>query len=134
MSTSSGSRAEQSLADRYGAPSPGRRLGGLLAIGGVAVAFLGWVVWATLGHESPGYGAQLHSYVVLSEHRVRVWLDAHRTTDRSFACTLTAQAEDHSVVGETRVPVPAGAAGDLKLRASIKTDRRATTAVVSECH
>ncbi len=74
MSTSSGSRAEQSLADRYGAPSPGRRLGGLLAIGGVAVVFLGWVVWATLGHESPGFGAQLVWYVVLSEHRLCLFI------------------------------------------------------------
>lgn len=125
---------EQSLTDRYGARSPAGRIGWLLGVTALAVAFLAWVVWAALDSAPPGYGAKLHSYEVISEHEVQVTLDARRAANRPLACTVTAQAEDHSVVGETEVEIPPGAAGDITVTASVKTDREATTALVSGCH
>lgn len=133
MSTSELGGGEQSLADRYGAPSAAGRRGWLLAVAALAAVFVAWVVWAALHSASPGYGARLQSYDVVSPHEVRVELDAHLAADRSLVCTVTAQAADHSVVGETQVRVPAGVARDLTVTRSVKTDREATTAVVSDC-
>jgi Domain of unknown function (DUF4307) len=132
--SSSGTAREQSLDDRYGRPSPTRRIAWWIGITTSAVAFLAWVVWAALGSaSSAGYGATLRSYDVISPHLVRVQLDVHRAADRPFLCTVTAQADDHSVVGETQVRVPRGAESDLTVTASVKTDREATTAVLSTC-
>lgn len=130
--TTANSSGEQSLADRYG-DAPAGRSGWVLGVGMLGAAFVAWVVWAALAHSSPGYGATMHSYDVVSAHEVRVQLDAHRSTDRLLVCTVTAQAKDHSVVGETQVRVPLGPEGDVHVSASVKTDRQATTAVVSAC-
>lgn len=133
MSGSAIDSGEQSLADRYGTRSRTNRLTSILGVGALAVAFGAWLVWAALGHSSPGYGAKLQSYDVVSPHQVRVQLLAHRADHQPLVCTVTAEAADHSVVGETQVRVPLGAAGDLTVTAAVKTDREATTAVVSTC-
>jgi Domain of unknown function (DUF4307) len=133
-SSSSTTAGEQSLADRYGERSSSRRIIGLLGVAALALAFLAWVVWATLGNESSGYGATLRSYHVVSPHAVRVQLDAHRPAQQLLVCDVSAQAQDHSVVGETEVAVPRGPEGDVVVTATVKTDRRATTAVLSTCH
>jgi hypothetical protein len=126
--------SEQSLEERYGATRPGNRLGWLVGVALLALGFVAWVVWAALSSASDGDGATLRSYEVVSEHQTRVQLDVHRTAGHRLVCTVTAQAEDHAVVGEKQVSVPgAGAAQDITLTVSVKTDREATTAVVSDC-
>jgi hypothetical protein len=126
--------AEQSLEERYGVPSRRRRLLWFAAVGVLAVGFVGWVVWAGLNQASAGYGATLQSYDVVSEHRVRVQLDIHRSAGQPVICLVTAQASDHAVVGQQQVRVRSGPGGDLSVVADVKTDRRATTALVSQCH
>lgn len=124
--------SEQPLEDRYGAPRPGRRLAWLVGVGVLAIGFVAWVVWAGLGQASPGYGATLRSYQVLSQHQTRVRLDVSGAVGQSFVCTVTAQAEDHAVVGEESVRLTGSATGRT-VTMSVKTDRKATTAVVSNC-
>lgn len=125
---------EQSMAERYGDTSPAAKRARILAVGLLFLALVAWAVWAALDHASPAYGARIRSYDVVSPHQVRVQLDVHRLADAGFGCTVTAQAEDHSVVGEKLVQVPRGAAGDLVVTTSVVTDREATTAVISNCH
>jgi diadenosine tetraphosphatase ApaH/serine/threonine PP2A family protein phosphatase len=134
VSSSSTAADEQPLENRYGERPPSSRVIRLLGVGALALAFLAWVVWATLGNESPGYGATLRSYEVVSPHEVRVQLDAHRPAHQLLVCDVSAQAQDHSVVGETLVRVPRGPEGDVVVTARVKTDRLATTAVLSTCH
>jgi Domain of unknown function (DUF4307) len=126
--------AEQSLAERYGAISRRRRLrwgGAALVL--VVVGSLAWLVWAALAQQSPGYGAALRSYDVVTKHRVRVVLAVHRATGKGLVCTVTALAVDHAVVGEREVGIEAGPEQDLTVPVVVKTDRRATTATVTGC-
>lgn len=128
-----GSTPPQSMADRYGGPSPLRRVTGGVLLVLVVAAFLGWLLWAALHSASSAAGARVQSYDVVSTHEVRAVLDVHRSQDAALVCTVTAQAVDHAVVGEREVRVPPGDEGDLSLTVSITTDREATTAVVSGC-
>ncbi len=124
---------EQSLAERYGTTSRIRRVTWIVAITALAVGFLAWLVWAALAQGSPGFGAALRSYDVVSNHRVRVLVTVHRAAGTSLVCTVTAQAVDHAIVGEEQVAIQAGPEGDFTVPMSLRTDRRATTATVSSC-
>ncbi|MGI8887380.1 MAG: DUF4307 domain-containing protein [Nocardioidaceae bacterium] len=123
----------QSLADRYGAPSPVRRVATVAVLGLLVAAFLSWLLWAALHSASTDAGARVRSYDVVSPHEVRMVLDVHRPENAVFVCTVTAQAADHAVVGEREVRVPPGEEADVTLPVSITTDREATTAFVSDC-
>lgn len=132
--SNSGTAAEQSLDERYGGGrSSTSRIAWGIAVGVLAAALLAWVTWAALGNASPGDGATLRSYDVVSAHKVRVQLDVQRAAHRPLVCMVTAQADDHSVVGQTQVKVPLGPEGDVMVTTSVKTDREATTAVLSTC-
>jgi uncharacterized protein DUF4307 len=125
---------EQPLDQRYGGDrSSTSRIAWRIAVGALAVAFLAWVTWAALGSASPGGGAVLRSYDVVSAHKVRVQLDVPRPAHRPLVCMVTAQADDHSVVGQTQVRVPLGPQGDIVVTTTVKTDREAATAVLSSC-
>lgn len=133
MSLPSADGTDQSMAQRYGVSSTYRRITTAVLLGLVVAAFLGWVVWAALNHASADAGARVRSYNVVSAHKVTVRLDVHRPQNEAVVCTLTARAEDHTVVGEQIVRVPPGEEGDLTVTTAITTDREATTAVVSGC-
>lgn len=124
---------QQSMTERYGVPSPYRRVVTVVLLSLLVAAFLGWLIWAAVDHASAPAGARVRSYDVVTPHEVRVLLDVHRAENAVLVCTVTAQAVDYSVVGEKVVRIPPGAEGDLTVRASITTDREATTADVSEC-
>lgn len=133
MSLQSTDGPHQSLAERYGVRSPYRRLLTVALLSLLVAAFLGWLIWAALDHSSQPAGARVRSYDVVSPHEVRVLLDVHKPENTGLVCTVTAQAVDHSVVGEKVVRVRPGAESDLTVRASVTTDREATTAHVSGC-
>ena len=124
--------AEQSLADRYGPPR-GRSGWLLVVIAAAATGLIGWLIWVAWFHATHEVSGGLHSFTVVSEHQLDVVLDIHREGTRPVECTVTALAEDHTAVGEDLVRLPAGAAGDHRLVASIRTDREATSAKVSNC-
>jgi len=118
--------AQDTLAERYGAPSPWRRR----AVIGVAVvlvaAFAGWLAWAVLEHATPTVRSELETFEVVDDHTVRavlvVTLD---DPDVDASCTLRAIAEDHTTVGElTFTPDPGQG---RRQEQTIRTERRATS-------
>lgn len=133
MQTPPGNAPRQTMVQRYGAPRwSGRWQRSLLglALAGLLVA---WVIWAALGQQTPRAVAVLHSYDVSSPHTISVTLDVSRTDHGPVSCTVTAQAEDHSVVGQQVVHVPAGSASTVTARAVVRTNRTAVTAIVGRC-
>lgn len=123
----------QSMAERYGASSVPRRRTAIGAVVVLAAVSLAWLVWAAWVHATPAVSAELHSYDVVSPHEVAVVIDVRRQSPDEVQCLVRALAEDHSTVGEQVVHVPAGQVGDVRFEATVRTDREATTALVSDC-
>ncbi len=96
----------------------------------VALAWLGWAAWS---QATPDVRAAVHSFDVVSSHEVEVVVDVHRENEGSVRCDLSAQADDHSVVGEDELVVPAGDERDLQVTATLRTSRQATIATVDNC-
>ena len=120
------------LAERYGAPSRGRRP--LLVAGVVvAVAGLAWLAWAVLFHGRPQVTSQLVGFEVSGQHAATATYDvARRGPQVRATCLLRAFADDHTVVGELTVPVTAGPA-NARLTSTVRTERRATTVDLVGC-
>ncbi len=112
------------LADRYGAASPWRRGGIVIAAAVLALAFLGWLAWATWSHSTPQVTSQLETWTLNDDHSVTaVLLVTLAADDVQATCTVQAVAEDHAVVGElTFTPDPARQRQVVEIR----TERRAT--------
>jgi len=121
------------MEERYGVRSPRHRTLTVLAVGGVAAVALGWLLWVAWAHSTPDVSGELRSFFVVSEHRVDVLIDIQRADGDAVTCLVKAQAPDHSIVAEDEVEVPAGDAGNLVFEASIKTERKATSASVTNC-
>ncbi|MGH3446622.1 MAG: DUF4307 domain-containing protein [Nocardioidaceae bacterium] len=121
------------MAERYGQASSASKLFGLVAVVLVVCVALAWLGWAAWNHSSPEVTGRVHSYDVVSPHEIDVTLDVYRPDGDAVTCTLRAQAPDHSIVGERTVRLPAGASGEKTIKATLKTDREATTATVVDC-
>ncbi|GAB2746111.1 DUF4307 domain-containing protein [Nocardioides pakistanensis] len=122
------------LATRYGTPSTARRRSTVAVAAVLAAAFLGWVVWAAVGHSDPDVTSELVSFEVLDEHTVTATFTvARRTTDVSASCLLRAQAPDHSTVGELNVDVGPGGERVQQLTERVRTEREATTVDLIGC-
>jgi hypothetical protein len=124
--------AQDTLADRYGAPSPRRRRVVLVASVLLAVVFLTWLAWTVYERSTPEVTSELETFAVVDDHSVTavlvVTLD---DSDVRASCTLRAYAEDHSTVGElTFTPDPA--VGKRQVQ-TIRTDRRATAVESQGC-
>ena len=120
----------QTLEQRYGAPASGRGL--LVAAGVLAAALLAWLVWVALSGGTR-VDATVQSFQVRSPHSVALVVTIHRSDESPVRCTVSAQAEDHSVVGEDVVELPAGAARDVRVERTLRTDREAVAVRVSDC-
>jgi hypothetical protein len=132
--TSPPAGADQSLAERYGRPSPaGRRLG-IAAIAVIVAGLLAWLVWAALAQSRSTIGGVVQSYDVRSPHQIVVTLQVSRGSGDAVTCTVTALASDHTEVGRRAVRDPAGQSGTRAFRVAVKTEREATTATVAGCH
>ena len=123
------------LAQRYGAPSTGRRRLLLGAVGLVVVTFLAWLAWTAWTNAVPQASSELVTYEVTGEHeataRVRVHL---RGDDVVATCRLRATAEDHAVVGELLFDVRPADLGDGDLLpVTLRTERRATAVELVGC-
>ena len=114
------------LADRYGAPRPGRRRALVAGCAVVALAFLGWLVWTTWVHANPTVDSELLSFEVVDEHTATAVLQVEFSGDDVEAsCQLRAIAEDHSSVGDLSFS-PDPREGD-RFVVTIRTERRATS-------
>lgn len=114
------------LAQRYGAPSRGRRLAlGALATT-IVVAALGWLLWTLLFHANPEIASEELGHEIVDDHlatiQVRIEMDEGLDDPE---CALRAISHDKAVVGDaTYVPDPAdGPVHEIEVR----TERRATT-------
>jgi hypothetical protein len=90
---------------RYGRRTPQRWVWPVIAVVGIAAA-VAWAAWVAF-QPRPVHGV-LWAYEVLDDHRVQVTLDLHRPKPLAVECTVFAQAQDHSVVGERTFAVQPG--------------------------
>jgi Domain of unknown function (DUF4307) len=124
----------QLMAERYGAKSPRTTWLGIGALGLLVVALLVWLVWAAWVNATTSITGQVTSFDVVSQHRIDVTVQIARPNGNSAECTVEAQAVDHSAVGQVVVSLSASQGSDTLLHATIKTDREATSASVTDCH
>lgn len=126
-------RAQEALAQRYGADRP-RRRGPVIAAAAVLVTALAvWAAWAAWFQDDPSIEADVTAYDVVSTHEVRVEVAVHLGDGAvRGSCLLRATAQDHSIVGERTMTATElrDARGSW---ISIRTERRATTAAVVRC-
>ncbi len=115
---------------RYGRRTPRRWIWPVVAIVGISASVV-WAAWVAF-QPRPVNGV-LWAYDVLDDHRVRVTLDLHRPEPLAVTCTVYAQAQDHSIVGERAVDVPAGRDEDSRVTTVITTERRAVNGVLRGC-
>ena len=104
----------------------------LVAVG--AAVGMGWLIWAALVHANPPVSADVSSFEVVSDTRMKVTMTVQRP-DPSVAvtCRVLAQATDFQPVAEQEVPVPASDVALADLHVELTTLRRATSASVSGC-
>ena len=115
---------------RYGRRTPRRWIWPVVAVIGIAVA-VAWAAWVAF-QPRPVNGV-LWGYEVLDEHHVRVTLEIHRPDPLAVECTVFAQAEDHSVVGERTIAVPPANRENVRVKTVITTERRAVNGVLRGC-
>ena len=120
---------QDSLTERYGAPSPVARRALVTVIVVVAAAFLGWLAWTAFFHGNPDVSSELVSFTVDDEHQVTARVDVRLDDEDVVAtCLLRAIAEDHTIVGELHFDVRAAdLEGGNVLEREIRTERRATS-------
>ncbi len=123
----------QAMAERYGHPSLARGRAGLAVIVFLAVALLGWAVWAALGQTGEQVGGLVESYDVRSPHLVSVTLQITRESTDAVQCTVSAIASDHVEVGRQVVRLPPGDTGTRTVTTVVRTEREATSADVASC-
>lgn len=102
-----------------------------LAAGIAIVAAIVWVVWVATADKP--FQARVYGYEVTGEHSTTVKLDIHRPKPLPLECTVYAQADDHSIVGERTLKIPASSKVTIRLTTSITTERRAVTGVLKGC-
>jgi hypothetical protein len=121
------------LAHRYGSPSPARRPLAIAAVSTLALVGLGWLLWVALFHGRPMVTSELVGFDIASQHAVTArFTVVRRDSDVHASCLLRAFADDHTVVGELRVPVAARSTTSTLSR-TVRTERGATTVELVGC-
>jgi len=120
------------LSDRYGRARRPKWLFPIVAVTliGIGVA---WSVWAALPNVDKPITSQLYGYDVTSDRRVALTVEVHRTDGGKAVCSVNAQAEDHTIVGERDVEVPDSDEKTVLVRTTVETERRAVAGVLKGC-
>lgn len=92
---------------------------------------IAWAAWTAF--QPRPVRAVLWGYEVQSDHRVKVMLDVYRPEPQAVRCTVYAQAEDHTVVGQRILAISPGSAEKTRVNAVIITERRAVNGVLQDC-
>jgi len=118
------------LSTRYGSRQRPRWFWPTIAAIGIAlgVAFAAWV-----GFQKDPVTGRLWGYEVVSDSQVSVKLDVIRPDPLDVTCTVYAQAEDHSIVGEKTVDIPASEDEKVRVAIDIETERKAVNGVLRTC-
>lgn len=118
------------LSDRYGTRSRRRWLWPVVAAVGVAIGIV-WAAWVAF--QPRPVTAELYGYDVVDDNRVDVTLNVHRPEPLAVRCTVYAQSQDHAIVGEKTVTVPADDRETVRVDITMQTERRAVTGVLRTC-
>ena len=122
--------APTDLADRYGAPSAGRRWTLMAVVVVVVAAFLGWLGWTIWSQSTPEVTSSMSGFHVVDEHSATADVTVKLANEDVHAtCTLRAYAADHTVVGE--LPFTPDASG--RSTQTIRTEREATSVELLGC-
>ena len=121
------------LAARYGRGPTARRRNRLVALvlaAAGAVVLVAWGVWTGVGGAAgEQIDATTRAFTVHGSSSVNVtWSVAG--SSRRLACTIEADAEDHSAVGLVVVMVPPGGGTGTT---TVRTVREAVTGLISGC-
>jgi hypothetical protein len=119
--------------DRYGAPSPGRRLAVIVASVVLAVTGLAWVIWAGLGQASADVRWTDVGFQIVDNSRVTVTYDVGKDPAATAVCSLQALDQAKSTVGIARVTIGPASARVTRRTDEIRTSALAVTGVVKEC-
>lgn len=92
---------------------------------------IAWTAWVAF--DDPEISADVYAYDVVSDSRTVVTLEVRRPEPIAVVCTVQAQSEDHSVVGERTIELAASEESTERLEIDIQTQRRAVTAILREC-
>lgn len=117
---------------RYGrAPRKRTRLVvGAYAVGiVVAVTLLAWAAFVQFSHP---VSWEVRTFDVPSAEEIEVTFEVRRDGGQAVDCLLSAQAHDHSVVGETVVTIPEGEE-TVWVTHTIETQDLAVIATVQSC-
>ena len=119
------------LSARYGTSGRPRWLWPLVAGVGIALG-VAWAAWVAF--QPQPVTAKVYGYDVVDAHRVTITLNVHRPDPRrAVRCTVYAQAQDHAIVGEKTVTVPADPRENTRVQVALETERRAVTGVLRMC-
>ncbi len=118
------------LHERYGRTERPRWFWPTIAVIGISigVAFAAWV-----GFQDRPVTARVWAYDVKDDNLVTVTLDVVRPDPLAVRCTVYAQAEDHSIVGEKSLDLPASTVQEQRVAIDVRTERRAVTGVLRTC-
>lgn len=118
------------LASRYGTRGRPRWLWPVVAVIGISLG-VAWAAW--IAFQPRPVSAELYGYEVIDDNRVDVTLNVYRPEPVPVQCTVYAQSQDHAIVGEKTVDVPAGDRETTRVPISLQTERRAVTGVLRTC-
>lgn len=118
------------LSSRYGSRQRPRWFWPVIAAVGIAlgIAFAAWV-----GFQKDPVTARVWGYEVKTDSEVSIKLDVVRPDPLDVTCTVYAQAEDHSIVGEKTVDIPASEQEKVRVFIDVETERKAVNGVLRTC-
>jgi hypothetical protein len=125
---------QQLLDERYGRrTSRRRRILGWSIVAALALAAIAALGWSTVARSIEAVDAVDTAFLVDDEHSVTITFQITAPPDRSFACALEAQDEDHGIVGWRIVEFAASADRQRAFTERIPTVAEATTGLVNAC-
>lgn len=123
---------EALLRQRYGR-RPRRRAWVPFAVV-TAVVGLSWLAWTAIHHGTPEAQSDMITWTAGDGRTAEAQVSVQRRgEDVEAECLVRAQAEDHSVVGETSFTVGPGGRENNVFTVAIRTERPATAVVLVGC-
>ncbi|MFT4189392.1 MAG: DUF4307 domain-containing protein [Aeromicrobium sp.] len=118
------------LSDRYGTRSTPRWTWWVVAGAGIALG-TAWAAWIAL--QPQPLKTDVYGFEVVSDERIDLTLEIIADEPAEVVCDVYAQAEDHSIVGEKTVTIPASEQEIVHHDLSLTTTQRAVTGVIRSC-
>jgi hypothetical protein len=133
--TTPGPTTQDVLDERYGRGRTASRrrrwtIGIAASIGVIAVGLFGWM---TVASQLDAVNAETTGFEIVDEHSVVLRFQVTAPIDRSIACALEAQDEEHGIVGWRVVEYPGSELHARGFREVVPTTAAATTGLVNSC-